>query len=82
MYVIVNVRTYERGVEAETLACGTGITASAIASGIVYGAHSPVSLVCRSGENFKIWFKMSHGGADNVFMQGPAEIVFEGEINV
>lgn len=79
---IVNVRTYERGVEAETFACGTGITASAVVAGIVYDAPSPVPLLCRGGENFKIWFDKSGSGAVNVFMQGPAEIVFEGEINV
>lgn len=78
----VNVRTYERGVEAETLACGTGITASAIAAGISCHIKSPVSLKSRSGEPFIIWHKLSNdNSASEIFMQGPAEIVFNGVID-
>ena len=82
----VDVRTYERGVESETLACGTGITASAIAAGIFCGIKSPVSLRSRSGENFTTWFdfteteKKSVFSAKNIFMQGLAEEVFQGKI--
>ncbi|MBO4555279.1 MAG: diaminopimelate epimerase [Elusimicrobiales bacterium] len=85
---IVKVRTYERGVEAETLACGTGITASAISAGIMIGIKSPASLRSKSGENFKIWFdlaeteKKSVFSAKNIFMHGPAEEVFKGKIDI
>lgn len=78
----VNVRTYERGVEAETLACGTGITASAIAAGIFRGIASPVSLKSRSGENFRIWHNLQKDNSSKkIYMQGPAEEVFFGKIN-
>lgn len=80
---IVSVRTYERGVEAETLACGTGITASAIAAGILCGSPAPVSLVSRSGENFIIWHTLQKdNSAKEIYMQGPAEEVFFGKMNI
>ena len=97
---LIKVRTYERGVEAETLACGTGITASAIAAVLAARLSSPVSLRSLSGEDFKVWLEISNEteyeaslkkdsrkktffpDIKNIFIQGPAEIVFTGEINV
>lgn len=77
------VRTYERGVEAETLACGTGITAAAIAMGMEKKLSSPVRLRAKSGELFKVWFKAGTGySADGIYLEGPARIVFEGEIRI
>ncbi len=76
----VLVRTYERGVEAETLACGTGITAAAVAMALAGAVRFPVALLARSGEKFKVWLKQSGEGASDVYIQGPAKIVFEGEI--
>jgi len=76
----VTVRTYERGVEDETLACGTGITASAVALTLAGKVNSPVSLIARSGEKFRVWLKPSGRGASDIYIQGPAKIVFEGEI--
>ncbi|HAT71879.1 MAG TPA: diaminopimelate epimerase [Elusimicrobia bacterium] len=76
----LHVRTYERGVEGETLACGTGITASAVALGLALGLKSPVALVSRSGENFRVWYRPAGAGATDIYIQGPAQIVFEGEI--
>jgi len=76
----VAVRTYERGVEDETLACGTGITASAVALALAGQVSSPVSLTARSGEKFQVWLKASGAGASEIYIQGPAKIVFEGEI--
>ena len=77
---IVRVRTYERGVEAETLACGTGLTASAVALGLALGLKSPVKLVSRSGERFRVWYRAAGAGARDIYIQGPAKIIFEGEI--
>jgi diaminopimelate epimerase len=76
----VFVRTYERGVEGETLACGTGITASAVALGLSLGLKPPVELVSRGGEKFRVWFRAAGAGADEIYIQGPARLVFEGEI--
>jgi diaminopimelate epimerase len=76
----VHVRTYERGVEGETLACGTGITASAVALGLELGLKSPVALISRSGEKFRVWYRAAGAGAGDIYIQGPAKIVFEGEI--
>ena len=75
------IRTYERGVEAETLACGTGITAAAIALGLEKGLAVPVRVTARSGENFKVWFKPGlSGSVDDIYIEGPAKVVFEGTI--
>ncbi len=76
----VYVRTYERGVEDETLACGTGITASAVALTLAGRVSSPVALIARSGEKFRVWLKTAGRGAREIYIQGPAKIVFEGEI--
>jgi diaminopimelate epimerase len=79
----VRIRTYERGVEAETLACGTGITASAIALGLAGNLGCPVRVTSRSGENFKVWFEAGpRGSVDDIYIEGPAKIVFEGRIKI
>lgn len=77
----VYVRTYERGVEGETLACGTGITASAVALALTGEVKSPVTLAARSGDTFRVWLKPAGAGAKEIYIQGPAKIVFEGEIS-
>ena len=76
----VLVRTYERGVEDETLACGTGITAAAVALTLAGGIKAPVTLLARSGDKFRVWLKAAGTGASEIFIQGPAKIVFEGGI--
>jgi diaminopimelate epimerase len=76
------IRTFERGVEEETLACGTGVTASAIAS--VLGGHfdtGSVSVRARGG-NLKVEFQNAGGKIKNVWLTGPATFVFEGLIQV
>ena len=79
----LRLRTYERGVEAETLACGTGITASAIAFGLAKGLAVPVRVTAQSGENFKVWFKPGpRGSVDDIYIEGPAKTVFEGQIDI
>lgn len=78
----VLVRTYERGVEDETLACGTGLTASAVALALAGVVKPPVTLLARSGEKFRVWLKPSGEGACGVYIQGPAKIVFKGDITV
>ena len=73
------VRTYERGVEDETLSCGTGVTAVALAAS-QHGATSPVRLQTLGGE-LEVSFESSpDGGFANVWLSGPATRVFGGEV--
>jgi len=78
---MIKVRTYERGVEDETLACGTGVVASALASNLVNGMESPVSAVTKSGDVLTVHFKKSHDNFSEVYLEGKAHIVFNGEVN-
>ena len=73
------VRTYERGVEDETLSCGTGVTAVALAAS-QRGATSPVRLQTPGGELEVSFEQLTAGGFTNVWLSGPATRVFEGTI--
>lgn len=74
------IRTYERGVEDETLACGTGATAAAIIAA-ARGAASPVTVIARGGE-LKVHFKRSGPRFTDVWLEGPAQVTYEGEISL
>lgn len=74
----IAVRTYERGVEDETLACGTGAVASAIISAEAEKLASPVTVETRSGEVLKVYFESQEGNFKNVYLEGPARLVYEG----
>jgi diaminopimelate epimerase len=76
----IAVRTYERGVENETLACGTGVVASALVFHELTGASSPIRVKVKGGELLEVGFKTQPGGFSDVTLTGPAEFVFEGEI--
>lgn len=76
------VRTYERGVEAETLACGTGCIASSIAAARLGLVHSPVRVQTASGEYLTIGFELTEDGAEQVTLQGSAHVVFRGYVEV
>lgn len=78
----IRVRTFERGVEGETLACGTGVTASALISARVRNFTSPVKVQVQGGETLEVSFKDRDGAFDDVWLTGPAEFVFEGRIEV
>ncbi len=74
------VRTYERGVEDETLSCGTGVTASAIAAFLETGKKD--FQIHTTGGEFRVDFQEQNENFISVWLSGPAELVFEGEIEV
>jgi diaminopimelate epimerase len=78
----IRVRTFERGVEGETLACGTGVTAAALVSARLHGFTSPVKVQVQGGEELKVSFREVHGEFANVQLTGPAEFVFEGRMEI
>ena len=74
------IRTYERGVEDETLSCGTGVTAAAIAMNAIGKTNSHHIELDVEGGTLKVSFDKVNDGYINVFLTGPAIFVFEGEI--
>lgn len=78
----IAVRTYERGVEDETLACGTGCIASSIVASIRGNVTLPMTVVTASGEKLKIGFSRTEEGARDVTLEGSAQIVFRGYVTV
>lgn len=76
----ISIRTYERGVEGETEACGTGATAAAIAAARKFQMPPPVSVQVRSGEFLKIGFALESDHISNVTMSGSCSHVFDGMI--
>ena len=76
----IRVRTFERGVEGETLACGTGVTASALIAARLHGFTSPVKVRVQGGDELEVSFKDQGGEFTDVRLGGPAEFVFEGRI--
>jgi diaminopimelate epimerase len=76
------IRTYERGVEGETLACGTGVVAAALIANQVLGAYSPVGVRVRGGDVLEVGFEREGDAYQAVTLTGPADFVFEGTIEV
>ena len=79
---IVRIRTYERGVEDETLACGTGSIASAIVASRIWDLRSPVTILPRSGMRLRVFFARTGDIFTNVRLKGPAQVVFEGTVEL
>jgi len=73
----VYIRTYERGVEGETLACGTGSVASAITAARIYGIKAPVKMLTRSGELLTVDFDKE---LKEVYLEGKVTPVYKGEM--
>ena len=76
----IEIRTYERGVEDETLACGTGAIASAIISACHFKMTSPIDVRTRSGAYLTIYFDTEEGQFSNIYMEGDARIIYVGEL--
>lgn len=76
------LRTYERGVEDETLSCGTGATAAAIAMNAIGKTTSNAINLDVEGGKLKVTFEKTDQGYEHVFLIGPATFVFEGVIEI
>jgi len=77
----IEIRTYERGVEDETLACGTGAIASALIANIRGMASSPVSVSTKGGEDLKIYFDKEGNSFSKVWLEGTTSIVYKGKLS-
>jgi len=78
----IRIRTYERGVESETLACGTGSVAAALIAGSLGAASSPVEVLTRGGEKLAVSFERSGDGFNTIHLEGNAEVLCEGVLYV
>ncbi|MFA6002791.1 MAG: diaminopimelate epimerase [Elusimicrobiota bacterium] len=76
----LKLRTFERGVEAETLACGTGAVAAALTAWQLGWTRPPVRIRVRSGDTLTVSFRTGPGAAREVRLSGPARIAFQGEV--
>ena len=76
----IKVRTYERGVEGETLACGTGVTASVIAAAMTGKIVTNNPVVKARGGTLSVSYTLTSDGASDILLRGPATFVFSGEI--
>ncbi len=78
----IRVRTYERGVEGETLACGTGVTAAALLAARRHGWPPPIEVRVQGGDTLTVDFELREGQFRNVRLTGPADFVFEGRMEL
>ena len=78
----IRVRTYERGVENETLACGTGVVASAIIAHLFHRVPAPVRAQVQGGDTLEVSFSAQDGRIEDVHLKGPADFVFEGKLTL
>lgn len=78
----VVIRTYERGVERETLACGTGSIAVAVVFAHLGLVRSPVALMTRGGDELLVSFELEPSGARNIVLAGPAQVNYRGAVTI
>ncbi len=76
----VKIRSFEKGVEKETLACGTGIAAAAIYLAKVHNYRSPIEIIPKSGKKFIVEFDKNENKFENIHLTGEAKIIYYGEI--
>jgi diaminopimelate epimerase len=77
----IAVRTYERGVEDETLACGTGVVAAALVLAHQTGQPAPIRIRTRSGGLLTVHFTKENGQVTEVFLEGDARIIYQGQLH-
>lgn len=79
----IAIRTYERGVENETLACGTGMAACGLIHHLLHSAPPPVRVDVKGGDTLEIGFARADDGSFlDLTLTGPADFVFEGDIEI
>ncbi len=78
----INIRTYERGVEDETLACGTGSTAAALIGYSIFHLSPPILLITHGGDKLEVNFNIQNQKVEELSLTGPAKIIFNGEISL
>lgn len=76
----LKLRTYERGVEGETMACGTGVTATALIHALLTNASSPIDVTVKGGDILSIGFKRKGNDFVDVTLTGPALMVYRGDV--
>jgi diaminopimelate epimerase len=76
----IAIRTYERGVEDETLACGTGSVAAALVTAARHTKNGPIHVETRSGITLTVHFSRHEGFFKNVYLEGDARIIYSGEM--
>ncbi len=74
----IKVRTYERGVENETLACGTGMVAAVLTAAQRGLVESPVDVLVQSGETLRVYFENQNGLWQEIYLEGRVKIVYQG----
>jgi len=79
---IVHIRTYERGVEAETLACGTGAVAAALICYVNYKLSVPIEIIPKSKEKLLVNFDVENSKVMNLSLTGPVKVIFTGEMKI
>ncbi len=78
----IRIRTYERGVEAETLACGTGIAAAGAYAYLFRGAKQVRRVICAGGDVLTVEIHAEGDALNEIFLSGPAEIAFFGKMDL
>jgi diaminopimelate epimerase len=76
----IGIRTYERGVEDETLACGTGSVAGALIMARKMKIDAPINVLTRSGVILKIYYKEKNGTYQDIYLEGDARIIYRAEL--
>ena len=78
----IAIRTYERGVEDETLACGTGVVATALIFAATEDVNGPIEVLVRGGDLLQVDFVREGEAFRQVTLTGPADFVFDGAIEI
>ena len=78
----IQVRTYERGVEDETLACGTGAVASALIAAMRQKMNSPITVLTRGQDELVVHFEGTPPHYSAAFLEGPTQVTFRGELDL